>query len=71
MLTKTLKNIKIKFEAYVTCSKTTFDIFTTNLTKLFEFHNFYKKRRQRVKIITNTRILIKSTNLRENILLII
>ena len=44
MSTKTLKNIKIEFETHVTYSKTTINIFTTNLIKLFKFNNFYKKR---------------------------
>ena len=52
---------------HATHSKTIFNIFTTILTKLFEISNFYEKRRQRVEIITNTRILIKLTNLRKKI----
>ena len=71
MLTKISKNIKIKFETHATHSKTIFNIFTTNLIKSFKFNNFYKKRRQRVKIIKNVRISIKLTNLREKFLLII
>ena len=69
--TKTLKNIKIKFEMHATYSKTIFNIFTTILTKLFEINNFYEKRRRRVETITNARISIKLTSLREKFSLII